>query len=519
MLHSVIEALPILGRAVRADVYVASKEGRVIQGVDSVGSPVSEIPDGISSEVEPIMRGECSSKCVAFDGGTAWAAPLGDCWLIIVRDDDSLETDMQSILEMALPLIAEVAGGEAVLFDHGGRRVQSVNPDGTTNSGRIGLISKHAKEAMSTGRPVIGSSVSVPGAIAVRIPISSEIGLGFNNELVARQKHRLLQEVKKYQSARHNIDDIIGESAAIQSAKQLALKVARSSSRVVIQGETGTGKEVFAQAIHNASSRASGPFVALNCALLPPSLAESILVGYAEGAYTGSAKGGMAGVFEQADGGTLMLDEIGEMPVDLQAKLLRILEDSQVTRLGSTKTVGVDVRVIAASNRDLLQLIEEREFREDLYYRLQVMTLHIPPLRERREDIPALVAHFISAYNLLSGLSTTGIEDEAMEMLLGYSWPGNVRELKNAIEHAVNVTETDILTIGDFPDVIVQQMVGEDRTKLLRGSVLDSQKAETERQMIIEALAKADNNRTETAKMLGISVSTLWRKMKRLNIA
>ncbi len=248
MLHSVIEALPILGRAVRADVYVASKEGRVIQGVDSVGSPVSEIPDGISSEVEPIMRGECSSKCVAFDGGTAWAAPLGDCWLIIVRDDDSLETDMQSILEMALPLIAEVAGGEAVLFDHGGRRVQSVNPDGTTNSGRIGLISKHAKEAMSTGRPVIGSSVSVPGAIAVRIPISSEIGLGFNNELVARQKHRLLQEVKKYQSARHNIDDIIGESAAIQSAKQLALKVARSSSRVVIQGETGTGKEVFAQA-------------------------------------------------------------------------------------------------------------------------------------------------------------------------------------------------------------------------------------------------------------------------------
>ncbi|HBC92076.1 MAG TPA: sigma-54-dependent Fis family transcriptional regulator, partial [Pelotomaculum sp.] len=240
-----------------------------------------------------------------------------------------------------------------------------------------------------------------------------------------RQQQKLYEEVKRLQHTRFTFDDIIGETEAIVKAKHMAKFVADGFSSILLYGETGTGKEMFAQSIHNASERCCRPFVALNCGALPASLIESNLFGYEEGAFTGAKKGGCTGVFEQANGGTIFLDEISEMEISLQTKLLRVLQEREVVRIGGGKPIKVDVRVIASTNKEINYLISEGKFREDLFYRLNVIQIKVPPLRERFEDIAFLASHFIQQYNKTFGKSIEDIAIETMKILQRHHWPGN----------------------------------------------------------------------------------------------
>lgn len=316
-------------------------------------------------------------------------------------------------------------------------------------------------------------------------------------------------------ASKYILDAIIGESPVIQSLKNVLQKAAAGDSTVLIQGESGVGKEIVAQAIHNISSRSKKPFVAINCAALPELLLESELFGYEEGAFTGARKGGKPGKFELADGGTLLLDEIGDLPLSMQAKLLRVLQEREFERVGGTQVIKFDVRVIAATNKDLRTLTTEGKFRIDLFYRLNVLPLYVPPLRERKQDIPLLIGYFIEKISREKKISPKIISDETMSLLLKYSWPGNVRELENIIERALFLAEGNVVRPETLPPHI--QALG--RT----GSVPELKPMkdvvrETERQLITEALHKARNNKVAAARLLGITRVTLYQKMREYNL-
>jgi len=260
------------------------------------------------------------------------------------------------------------------------------------------------------------------------------------------EKQRKKELYKKGYYAKYTFDDIIGESEALKFTKEISRKIAKTDLTVLIEGESGTGKELFASAIHNESERRNNPFVAINFSSLPESLAESELFGYEEGAFTGALKGGKKGLFEQANGGTIFLDEIGDASLKLQTKLLRVLQEKEIMRIGGDKIIPIDVRIIAATNKNLRELVERGEFREDLYYRLKVMYIKLPPLRQRREDIKELLNHFIANKGL-----TLKIKDEVLNWLTNYNWPGNIRELKNIVEYMVAVCDGKEICEKDLP--------------------------------------------------------------------
>jgi len=306
-------------------------------------------------------------------------------------------------------------------------------------------------------------------------------------------------------------DDLVAESPSMKVAINRARKAAASLSTVLLQGESGTGKEIFAQAIHSASARADGPFIVIDCSALPRELIESELFGYVEGTFTGSSKGGRPGKFELADGGTVLLDEIGEMPLDLQTRLLRVLQGRTVTRLGSSTAVPVDIMIIAATNKDLRREVENRRFRQDLYYRLNIVGIQIPPLRSRPEDVPALARHFTRKIGLRMGRTGVTLSAEALALLVGYDWPGYVRELENAIERAYNLLDGAVIEPGHLPDEI--RLHGEKNVgRLYLANTL--RLTDAEKGLIITALERAAGNRAQAAKLLGISRSTLYEKLK-----
>lgn len=320
---------------------------------------------------------------------------------------------------------------------------------------------------------------------------------------------------------------IIGQDEKLLQLMQRAKSVASSKATVLVLGESGTGKEVFARYIHNESDRCNGPFVALNCAALPEGLLESELFGHEKGSFTGAIVS-KKGKFELADGGTLLLDEIGEVPLHLQAKLLRVLQEEEVDRLGGKAPVKIDVHVVATTNRNLEEAVKEGIFREDLYYRLNVIPLRLPSLKERKVDIPLLADHFIEKYSLQYSKENKKLSESSFERFLSYSWPGNVREMENLVERAVLLCAGDTLEPWDFwddVDVPVHKAVPSDTANsdaipsdqergfsFNAGGDMPSLK-EVERQMILQALLKTDNNRTHAAKMLGISVRTLRNKL------
>ncbi|MHB9094076.1 MAG: sigma-54-dependent Fis family transcriptional regulator [Eubacteriales bacterium] len=361
-----------------------------------------------------------------------------------------------------------------------------------------------------TCRPIRNPQQKVVGVVAVVREIRA----------VKQLVHRMLGA-----KARFTFDDLVGRNASYLKTVQMARTAAGSSSNVLLLGESGTGKEVFAQAIHNASAKANGPFIAINCAALPRELIGSELFGYNEGAFTGAKRGGSPGKFELAEGGTLFLDEIGEMPLELQANLLRVLQEKVVVRIGGDQVISIDVRVIAATNKDLYKEVEKGNFRSDLYYRLNVLTISMIPLRNRKDDILPLTGFFVEKINQSLGKRTTVIHPETLDVLQRYYWPGNIRELENVIERAIHVAVGEVLTLDCLPE----EVVSAPRVRSFDRQVAPVMPVEDDvvvrkngkkpgRDNILDAIKRHDGNLTHAAKELGISRSTLYRKMEKYGI-
>ncbi len=333
----------------------------------------------------------------------------------------------------------------------------------------------------------------------------------------ALNHHRLVNEVRLLRQQireQRGFGRLVGRSPQIQRVIELISRVGGTDTTILIEGESGTGKELVARAIHAESPRADRPFVALNCGALPESLLESELFGHVRGAFTG-ATATKKGLFEEADRGTLFLDEIGDTSPAIQIRLLRVLQEREIRRVGSNAPIKIDVRVLAATHQSLEELVKEGRFREDLLYRLNVVTIPVPPLRERREDIPLLAAHFLAASAKRLGKPVPTLSPEAISLLLEYAWPGNVRQLENAIERAVLLAATDTIFPGDFPPSLLRTPpAGEPGASPPRLSRLD----EVEKEHILSILDELGWNQARAAEMLGIGRNTLWRKLKEYGI-
>jgi DNA-binding NtrC family response regulator len=331
-----------------------------------------------------------------------------------------------------------------------------------------------------------------------------------------QDRRRLLTENRELRAAlaeRHRVEGIIGESGPMQEVLSVVRRVASSDATVLIRGESGTGKELIAKALHYASPRAASALVKVNCAALAEGLLEAELFGHEKGAFTGAITA-RKGRFELADGGSLFLDEIGDLPPHLQVKLLRVLQEREFERVGSSRPIKVDVRLLAATHRNLETLVREGRFRDDLYYRINVVTIQLPPLRERREDLPLLTDHFLRAFADKNGKRIRGLTREAREALLRYDYPGNVRELENLIERAVVLTRDDVVGLTDLP-LTLDPQAAEPET----GPGLVAAVEGLERRMIREALAKADGIQTHAAELLGIGERVLRYKLKKYGLA
>jgi len=344
-----------------------------------------------------------------------------------------------------------------------------------------------------------------------------ELAIVIKKALETGELKREVAHLRSEQTRRFGITNLIGESRHMKNVLTMIEKVARSdASTVLIQGESGTGKELVAKAIHYEGSRADKPFMAINCAAVPETLLESELMGHEKGSFT-DAKAQKRGLFELADGGTIFLDEIGDMEPGMQAKLLRVLEERSFRRIGGTKDIQVDVRIISATNKDLLKAIEEKTFRNDLYYRLQVIPIYLPPLRERRDDILILVQHYIDYFNREFGKSVKGISKMAEKFLLEYTWPGNIRELKNIIERAIILENEETLLLEHLPQEIVAKAGGTGLGGPMNFRIppegVDIE--DLERELIRQALEVSDGNQSKAAKKLNLGIDAFRYRMKK----
>jgi two-component system response regulator AtoC len=332
-----------------------------------------------------------------------------------------------------------------------------------------------------------------------------------------KKENRLLKERIQKIEGDYNFGTMVAKSKAMQSIFQLAEKAAQYRTTVLILGDSGTGKELIARGIHQSSQRAAGPLVPVNCGGIPETLLESELFGYKKGAFTG-ADCNKTGLFKESEGGTIFLDEIGELPLPLQVKLLRVLQDSEIRPIGESKSMKIDVRVVAATAKNLEEEVRKGRFREDLYYRLNVLTIKLPPLNQRPEDIPLLCKHFINRFNKILDKEVKGVAPDAMSQLLNYHWPGNVRELENALQRAMVIAEDSLLS-SDHLSLAPMRDVNENRLDtVFEGLSLKNAQKVVEKDLITRALEKTGGNRTQAAKLLEISHPSLLSKMKTYEI-
>lgn len=315
--------------------------------------------------------------------------------------------------------------------------------------------------------------------------------------------------------AKYTLNDIHSNSIIMEELKEKVKSVAATDSSVLIRGESGTGKELFAHSIHLLSHRSEGPFIKVNCGAIPEQLLESELFGYDDGAFTGAKKGGKKGKFLQANGGTIFLDEIGDMSLQMQVKLLRVLQEKEVEPVGSTKTIPLDVRVITATNRPLEELMKTNDFRSDLYYRISVIPLFIPPLRERKEDLEALVRHFIKKVSIRTGKRISMIHEDVMEIFHQYHWQGNIRELENVIEAAIHLAKSDVITLEAIPDYIKKPAIYHSKSET---ATLREMLNEAEKNILLATIQRNEGDKRKAAIALGISKSSMYEKIQKYGI-
>ncbi|MEH7392935.1 sigma-54 interaction domain-containing protein, partial [Bacillus sp. JJ1474] len=374
------------------------------------------------------------------------------------------------------------------------------------------------------GKPLIDELVVRGRKLVIKqLPIKSgdvvvgAVGFAIFNETsqvldLARKLFNIELEpsINNYWKAKYNLKDIIGSSKQIEELKKQIKRISQSNSSVLIYGESGTGKELIAHSIHTLSNRSSNPFVRINCSAIPRELLEAELFGYEGGAFTGARQKGQIGKVELANSGTLFLDEIGDMPLPMQSSLLRVLQEKEIVRVGGTKPIPVDVRVICATHRNLHKHVIENQFRQDLYYRINIFTVKVPSLRERTDDLPELINHFLLTLRSELGLGELYLTDELMDYLKKYSWPGNIRELRNVIEHAVHFVTGNQLKLEHLPELSKLSNISNHNTNL---NLNENVKA-VEYATIQTALNQTNGNKTRAAKLLGIDRSQLYKKLR-----
>lgn len=379
------------------------------------------------------------------------------------------------------------------------------------------------RQTMETGRQIINQTIFIVNSEGERIPISISTAVLKDNKglmIGGAETFRdlsLLEALRKELSGRHSFHDIISKDKEILRLFGVLEQVSESNATVLLEGESGTGKELFAKAIHSLSNRNKGPMITINCGALPDTLLESELFGYKAGAFT-DAKKDKPGRLSLAKGGTLFLDEIGDITPAMQVRLLRVLQDKTYEPLGGTKSEKADVRIVAATNKDLASLVKTGSFREDLYYRINVVNLKLPPLRERKGDIPLLIEHFIKKYSHLNGKEIRGVTSEVLQILMSHKFGGNIRELENILEYATVVCKENLIGTEHLPDHICQKPVSEEKPQFDDKTEKRESLEEIEKKFILDVLMKNKYNRKITATRLGMHPATLWRKMKRFNL-
>jgi two-component system NtrC family response regulator len=444
--------------------------------------------------------------------------------ILLIDDDESLRRVMEFSLTEAGYAVRAVAGGEEGLRLFEKDPFDAVVTD-ITMPGMSGMeVLRQVRERdaripviIITAYGTIESAVEAmkQGAFDyITKPFNrDELRITLEKALRMRRLEHENVELRAEIKGRYRFEEIVGTSEKVREVLETAGRVASSDASVLITGESGTGKELLARGIHYSSPRANGPFVAVNCAAIPETLIESELFGHVKGAFTGAIRD-KEGKFELADGGTLFLDEIGELRVDLQSKILRALQEKTVDRVGGSRPVPVDARVIAATNRDIERAVKDGKFREDIYYRLSVITLHMPPLRERKEDIPILAEHFLKKYNKSEPVT---LSPDTLEALKAYGWPGNVRELENVIQRASVLRRGNEITRAELPDKLTKEERGvEDIILNLPEEGISLE--ELEKSLIIKALEKHKGNQTRAAEYLGITRPTLIYRMEKYGL-
>lgn len=451
-----------------------------------------------------------------------------------IDQDGIILVDREGVILLVNQNFAEVLGIRA--WEMVGRHVHETYPN--SNLSRLPKVMEKGQAEVGephllNGRPIVasrwplvknGKTVGAFGKVMVRGQREQA-----NTGLRPSARSGKAGTAGNCPEARYSIEDIVGHSPALETLREKLVRVAGRPSAVLLTGESGTGKELFAHALHRASPRRTGPFIRVNCAAIPEHLLESELFGYVDGAFTGAKRGGQVGKFEKADGGTIFLDEISDMSVAMQAKLLRVLQEKEVTPLGTTATKPVDFRLVAATNADLTRLVKEGKFRQDLFYRLNVVNFIIPPLRERSDDIYLLAKHFIEYFNEEFGLSVQGLETQAWAALRSYTFPGNVRELQSAIESAFNMVVGPFIRFEDLPvhiagagtETALAKTPGsqlEDLAGRLGRQTLVEIMEAIERDLIEKTLALAGGNKLNAANLLGISRPGLYKKLQKYQL-
>jgi two-component system, NtrC family, nitrogen regulation response regulator NtrX len=447
--------------------------------------------------------------------------------IMIVDDEAGIRQALKQVLEYE-DLVVRVAasGGEAITMYSEFRPhlvfldVKMAGLDGLETLTRLRDLDPQAQIVMISGHGTIATAVEATqrGAFDfLEKPLDTDRLLVTVRNALAH--HELVDENTRLKEATESRFAMVGESPALETVRDLIAKVGPTSARVLITGENGTGKELVARALHEASPRRERPFIEVNCAAIPSELIESELFGHMKGSFTG-AFADRAGKFEQADGGTLFLDEVGDMSLSAQAKLLRVLQEGVVTRIGGSKSIQVDVRVLAATNKDLDGEIAEGRFREDLLYRLNVVPIDVPPLRERKEDIPALVAHFAEQLAASAGVPGRKFADEAVRRLQARSWPGNIRELRNAVERALILASGKVVTAADIDHLLPATAAPAAVAADTPGShTFETFKLEAEKNFLIQQLREHDWNVSETARALKMPRSNLYKKIERYGLS